>query len=417
MPEPASVPGLRPSPPDSVAGGVLVSYSRARRRRLARAIRSALKPSAAGRGGQTSIAAAMLALTTGAALAQSPSVRLAEPRELGSVAVGYVAYYAKLTLSDIDGDGDLDVLLGNLRNSSALINSGTPQSPEFTASRPLADLGFPVLVQEYGDTAFSVLHDMVDLDADGDLDAVLLETFYTYAQIRSRFVFAGNNGTPSAPNIQGAGLFAPVPAGLGYQSVLSRASAADMDADGDPDLVIMTPDKFLEADYSVEPKFGIWENTGPASGSGQFQPMNPGGGVPAAALLGRVYGFSGFDLADLDADGDLDIVFVARPASGYGLRAFMVANTGNAAAPDFLAAPQRLRIGGLGDYASYYLPTVGTGDLDGDGDLDLVFLRDDGGSAYPYGAPSDDGYEYDYSTPYRYDYGLTVLFVENLTGE
>jgi hypothetical protein len=131
----------------------------------------------------------------------------------------------------------------------------------------------------------------------------------------------------------------------------SAPALADLDADGDFDLVAGI---YLGT-------FRYFENTGGAANPA-FAPRTG----TANPLAGQDVGFySTPTFGDLDGDGDLDLV---SGEGSSGIRYF--ANTGSAAHPAFAA-----RAGAANPLDGQdvgFLATPALGDLDGDGDLDLV---------------------------------------------
>ncbi len=132
--------------------------------------------------------------------------------------------YLKLTrgsnstpaLVDIDADGDLDLFAGEFSGTLNFYrNDGTPQAPAFTlVSDEYAGI-------DVGQRSFPVFH---DLDADGDLDLVL----GTEAQ---GLVVYRNDGTPQAPH------FVPGDPVAVQTPLLATPALVDLDGDGDADLV------------------------------------------------------------------------------------------------------------------------------------------------------------------------------------
>ena len=121
------------------------------------------------------------------------------------------------TLGDIDGDGDLDLFIGE--SSGALNfyeNSGTSQVPEFTLVSDEFG-GFDV-----GRRSVPVLH---DLDWDGDLDLLVGSESEGIRHFR-------NDGTPQSPYFVDAGAL-----DLGDFGFAAPAFV-DIDADGDDDVLL-----------------------------------------------------------------------------------------------------------------------------------------------------------------------------------
>lgn len=166
-------------------------------------------------------------------------------------------------LADLDGDGDLDLLVGTYPlaydESKSLLfyeNTGTPTMPAF--SEPVANpfgINFPV--EEYG-----IVPVQVDLDEDGDLDLFIGGGAYINEAegiFRTKLDYYENTGSPDAPSfgnklIEPFGLIAP---NLSYNAY---PTAADLDQDGDIDILLST----LVYDEEQEegfPSFFYFENT------------------------------------------------------------------------------------------------------------------------------------------------------------
>lgn len=263
-------------------------------------------------------------------------------------------YYGHPRLVDLDGDGDLDILNTNVsRNFVFQENIGTATAPAFAAevSNPFGLTG--------QNTAFSFYP--ADLDNDGDLDLIM---GLGGSGGNNHLYYIENTGSASAP------AFAPQvmdPFGLG--SSPGRVNPVMLDIDNDGDLDMMASNINLGWSY--------FENTGSASSPafGSLQ-SNPFGLAPLPAPMGSYDSVA--DCADLDGDGDLDLL-----AGEFFGDFFYFENTGTNTAPAF-AAPTSNPFGLVN---VNYTSTVSFGDLDGDGDLDLLSR-----SEYDTGSP--DGFRY-----------------------
>jgi cysteine-rich repeat protein len=161
---------------------------------------------------------------------------------------------------DLGGDGDLDVVAASVGEIRWIPGSG---GGLFGASVPLAHSGGPPTALATG-----------DLDGDGDADLVL-----------------GTNGALAGDT--DLAWFPSDAAGLGAEVVLETAAdsvhgvaAADVDADGDVDVVAS-----FQADDSVR----VYENLG-------------AGAFAAGVVLSTDLEAYSVDLADLDGDGHVEIV-------------------------------------------------------------------------------------------------------------
>ncbi|MCB9886691.1 MAG: VCBS repeat-containing protein [Planctomycetes bacterium] len=225
---------------------------------------------------------------------------------------------AAIAVGDVDDDGDIDILLGNSSNgpSQLLLNDGNGRFVDGTAGRlPPPATGF---------ATHSI--DLVDTDGDGDLDIVIGNAQNLPNQVLL------NDGT---------GVFSDAPLGFLPANAVTTVDQILGDFDNDGDI-----DWFL----ADRPNAHLWLNAGPsfftdASANLVGLPQNLG------------YWYSHGSAADLDDDGDLDLLVPAYPLP------VILWNQGNAV---FQPAATPLPM------PAYFFGTNRATDLDGDGDLDLL---------------------------------------------
>jgi len=295
-------------------------------------------------------------------------------------------YSNQLTIGDIDGDGDLDIIWANGGNFSS---AGTNQ-----ISRIYINNGSGVFTDEsVARGAFTGLCrgvELGDIDNDGDLDMVLAQDFNRQPQLLL------NNGSGVFTNVTAVRL--PV-----MTLSCTRAQFGDIDNDGDLDLYLTnggTTSRFGSGQNRVfvnngagfftdatatlhpvavlaEPQDAIFGDIdgdldidvrvgSTASNQSRLYRNNGLGVFAAVAGVPADNNCYSYDFGDIDNDGDLDL---------FGANA-----SGTTANADLL-----LRNDGTGAYSDVsanYTPNPGVDDndskffdYDNDGDLDLIVAR------------------------------------------
>ncbi len=211
---------------------------------------------------------------------------------------------------DVDGDGDFDLVVVNrgFQNNQLFLNDGAGTFTEAVGN-------LPALSDFSRDAACG------DFDRDGDVDLVVAST----------------GGASSLLINDGTGVFADETAARGLAGLSALAlDVGDVENDGDLDVVF-------------DGGAGLYLN----DGTGHFAAAGLPAflGLPVELLFG-----------DVDDDGDLDLVV---PNSG-GVQNQLFINDGTGAFADETAARLPADPAADNDFAA------ALGDIDGDGDLDLV---------------------------------------------
>ncbi len=219
---------------------------------------------------------------------------------------------------DADNDGDLDLLLTGRDASNARITKlyGNDGHSNFT----VINVGLPGI----SDSAVA----WGDADNDGDLDILLSGVDATNARIARVY---RNNGNTTFTDIN-AGLTGVVDGSIAW---------GDADNDGDLDILLTGQDS------AFAPVAKVYAN----NGGGLFMDLNAG--LTAVSFSSAAWG-------DADNDGDLDILLAGSDAS-FTRTTKLFRNNGNNTFTDLNAPLTGVDSG-----------TVAWGDIDNDGDLDIL---------------------------------------------
>ncbi|MGI4823727.1 MAG: FG-GAP-like repeat-containing protein [Janthinobacterium lividum] len=240
------------------------------------------------------------------------------------IPVGQTPY--DLSLGDVDGDGDLDLLVANFSSSTVSVRRNDGKG-SFGGSQEV-----PV---GSGPTAIKV----GDVDNDGDLDLLT-------AEYGSNRVFSGGGNTVSVRLNDGQGNFSSgqqVTVGTGPYTL----AVGDIDGDGDLDLLTANTGRTI----------GIF------TGTTVSVRLNNGGGEFSGSqevIVGT--GPQDLVLGDIDGDSDLDLLVAnQRPVSGSSAVVSVRLNDGHGQ----FSGTQEVEAGAAPN-------ALAVGDVDGDGDLDLL---------------------------------------------
>jgi hypothetical protein len=212
--------------------------------------------------------------------------------------------------ADLDGDGDPDLVIAmEWAQHLLLINDGTGRFTEQAALRG------PRTTHDHEETV------LADLDGSGGIDILI--------------VSEDDQGKELYLN-DGSGRFTDASDRIPVRGITNGARAADLDRDGDLDLVFANagPDALL-----------LNDGTGRFTHAADRMPMD--GDVSQDVVT-----------ADLDGDGDADLVF----GNEDGDRLLLNDGSGRFAAAPLPATPGETR-------------KIGLGDVDGDGDADLYLAK------------------------------------------
>ncbi|KAH8076346.1 DNA-directed 5'-3' RNA polymerase [Aureococcus anophagefferens] len=245
---------------------------------------------------------------------------------------------APALLADLDGDGDLDLVVGEKYGTLYYYeNVGSAASPIYVPVTGSANPFHGIDVGIFSKPA------LADVDGDGDLDLVVGEEYgalYYYENV-------GNAVSPS------------------YAAVTDSARAPSTASTS-----VTTARPRSPTSTATATSTSSWANTSAPSAT---ENVGSAASPSYAAVTGSASPFDGIDdgyygrraFADVDGDGDLDLVV----GESFGVL-FYYENVGSAASPSYEAVTGTANPFDGIDVGYHSMPALA--DLDGDGDLDLV---------------------------------------------
>ncbi|MEL6717915.1 MAG: FG-GAP-like repeat-containing protein, partial [Bacteroidota bacterium] len=252
-----------------------------------------------------------------------------------------------IEFADLDGDGDLDAFSGAKSGGIDYYkNVGDQDNPAFLRINS-EESPFPVSGPVSG---FKAAFNAVDIDGDGDLDIFAGEKYSIDGELNGKIVFYENIGDANNP-IFTERFGEDNPLNLVDVGEEALPFLSDLDGDGDLDATVGSDDGTIS----------YFENVGSVN-TAEFEARvsnaNPFDGID----VGRI---AAPDLADVDEDGDLDLVI----GEYYGILKYYE-NIGTVNTPLF-----EEKNGADNPFSNvaaqtYALPNLA--DIDDDGDLDLL---------------------------------------------
>jgi hypothetical protein len=314
-------------------------------------------------------ASALLTLTLNAVNAQSFTEETGINNPVNSIAAGS---YAEPVFADLDKDGDMDLVIGTYYDGIKYFkNTGTVSSPIFTEQ---SDNDNPFReVQGSGNYGGYLAPFFADLDNDGDLDLILGEDMNSST---NKLRYLKNTGSSSIPVFtEQTGNDNPFDTITSTLDNLDEFDPVlvDIDNDGDLDLFVSEEDR---------PSIYYFKNTGTASVPVFTQQTESDN--PFSTLPGEIYYRPRLAFADLDKDGDFDLVvgYEEYDSNNYSYewKLGYFKNTGTPNAPAF--SWQTGSGNPLGEFTDMSNPAPAFADLDNDGDMDLFTGQEDGTIKY-----------------------------------
>jgi PKD repeat protein len=286
--------------------------------------------------------------------------------------------YAVPAVADIDGDADLDLILGEYDGKLYLfLNTGDATAPSWLGTGPLTDKDGNIISHIY--RAYPAL---ADIDNDGDSDLFV-------GNSNGNFFFYENTGSATDAEWTPMGLLTDLNNTTIDIGSYSSLVLADIDADQDLDMLI----------GESGGRIYLIENTGTQS-SAEWTRIGWINDADGSRIDVGIY--SSPALFDIDADGDLDL-FIAE----YYGKISLYRNDGSVTAAKWKKVTNAFRSINL----PYWL-ALAIADLDADSDGDLLLGNTTG---FVYLDPTHGQLRYTYDTPGQYPATLRVTDNDGFT--
>jgi hypothetical protein len=240
-------------------------------------------------------------------------------------APGITGWFRGAEAGDMDGDGDVDLILAQDFNKKPILLENTGGGNFINSSAKLPNINMSSARAQFG-----------DVDNDGDLDLIFNNSGTT-----SRF---GTNGRPRLFLNDGTGTYSDAPTTQTPQTNISeQMDIFFFDVDNDLDLDIYVGTRAGQSKLWLNDGTGVYTNLGAAM---------PGGG-----------GSYSYDAGDIDGDGDLDLIGIN---SGSGTQELLLRNNNGIGTNWSTISAQISPNPNVDDNDSRFF------DNDFDGDLDLI---------------------------------------------
>ena len=305
------------------------------------------------------------------------------------------------SFADLDGDGDLDMLVGEQYGKVFYFeNAGNADNPDFRPVNNAVNSSFSnVKVHYYRSNMWSYMASpsFADLDGDGDYDLIL-------GNKQEYLGYYENVGNRNVPVWQEGSMFYFL-----NRTYVSDAAFADLDDDGDLDMVIANSTNIVLYENIGDRTNAVWDF---------WSSYNL---IPNKR-------YTSVEIVDIDGDNDYDIL-VGGDISNLNGQIHLIENIGSISSPSFRYNNNfTIDHGDMLGYDDLHASEnygFGMGDLDGDGDHDLVFGNENGtltyyerdsgkvlNDLYFYEIPLIDFIDTAYNGSIYYDYSTDSFTVE-----